>query len=621
MNSKPVALVLAYLMISSAAVVMTTAILTPAATASTDVITNGSFVSGTINWSFVAVAGSPTGSWDSAGYANGGCAKISSEVGRLKDGEGYWGQTISATIEAGSTVKLSYAWKKGYVAKAPGQQDIYITIVKPDVTTVDIDSKLGKPAAYGTWYTVSEKDVSASFDQTGTYQIRLRYDYKTGTNASAQALAWFDEVKLVVTPPTKPTIGLSPTSLTFNAVEGGANPPSQTVTVTNTGPAGSTLNWSATDDATWLSESPTSGSLASGASEPMTVSVNITGLVAGTYYATITVSDPNATNNPQTVNVTLVVEPAAGNNWVEKADTPDVGGYGESVCGDGSYVYVAKCLYATSTPQFWRYTPGTNTWGNLSVSGLPTGAFRNGTAICWDSGNYVYALCGARYEDADRRLFYRYTISTDSWTQLANTPGPQGAGDAITWSGYDSYVYSIIGSNTHGTVFARYNPSSGLWETRASPPGGTDDGCSLVWTGGTYLYALRGEYLETTPLRDFWRYDIVNNSWSSMADIPEPEGVGDGGSLLWPGNWLSAQSNYIYALSGGDPYPEQPGYHFYRYSISNNSWQQLADIPYGITDYNGGRLGFAAGHIYYWQGMSASYPGGGKKFCMYEFPA
>jgi len=201
---------------------------------------------------------------------------------------------------------------------------------------------------------------------------------------------------------------------------------------------------------------------------------------------------------------------------------------------------------------------------------------------------------------------------------LANTPGPQGAGDAITWSGYDGCIYSIIGSSGHGTVFARYNPSSGLWETRASPPAGTDDGCSLVWTGGTYFYALQVEYLDTTPLRDFWRYDIVNNSWSSMADIPEAGGVGDGGSLLWVGNWLPAQANYIYALGGGSCW-EEPGDNFYRYIISTNTWEKLASIPYLITDYNGGRLGFAAGHIYYWQGTPAEYFGGGKKFCMFEF--
>jgi hypothetical protein len=104
-----------------------------------------------------------------------------------------------------------------------------------------------------------------------------------------------------------------------------------------------------------------------------------------------------------------------------------------------------------------------------------------------------------------------------------------------------------------------------------------------------------------------------------MADIPEAGGVGDGGSLIWVGNWLPEHSDYIYALGGGSCW-EDPGDNYYRYSISSDSWEQLASIPYPITDYNGPRLGFAAGNIYYWQGTPSDYPGGGKRFCMYEFP-
>ncbi|MEM2907884.1 MAG: hypothetical protein QXP65_01590 [Candidatus Hadarchaeales archaeon] len=482
-----------------------------AVAAGVDVIINGSFVSDTTSWTFVKVAGNPTGSWDSAGYLNGGCAKTSSEVGRNKAGQAYWQQTISTIIQANSTVTLSYAWKKGYAGVAPAQADLYVTAVKPSGATVDLDSKLGAPQAWNTWYTVSDKDVSSHFDETGTYTIRLRFVYKTGNNKSAQAIAWFDEVKLLVAPPM-------------------------------------------------------------------------------------------------------------GNVWVEKADTPDVGGYGESLCGDGNYIYIARCLYATSTPQFWRYDPSSDSWNALSVSGLPTGAFRNGTAIAWDYGDRIYALCGARYEDADRRLFFSYSISANSWTQLADTPAPQGAGDAIAWSGYDNRIYALLGSSSHGTAFARYDPLSNTWELRTSPPGGIDDGCSLVWTGGRYLYALRGEYLETSPLQDFWRYDIISDSWVEMAPIPEGGGVGDGGSLLWIGNWLPQHTDYIYALGGGDCW-ENPGDNFYRYVISTNTWERLAKIPYPITYYNGSRLGFAAGHIYYWQGTTSAYYGGGKKFCMYEFPA
>lgn len=104
--------------------------------------------------------------------------------------------------------------------------------------------------------------------------------------------------------PTKtPAIGLSPTSLRFDATQGGSNPASQTVAVSNTGQGGSTLNWTQTDNAAWLTVTPASGTN----SGTLTCSVATGSLVAGTYNATITVSASGASNTPQTVAVTFVV--------------------------------------------------------------------------------------------------------------------------------------------------------------------------------------------------------------------------------------------------------------------------------------------------------------------------
>ncbi|MEM2530738.1 MAG: hypothetical protein QXL32_06475 [Candidatus Bathyarchaeia archaeon] len=47
---------------------------------------------------------------------------------------------------------------------------------------------------------------------------------------------------------------------------------------------------------------------------------------------------------------------------------------------------------------------------------------------------------------------------------LRDTPYPQGAGDAIAYSGYDGRLYALLGSNKHGAGFSRYDPSSGPWE-------------------------------------------------------------------------------------------------------------------------------------------------------------
>jgi len=320
-----------------------------------------------------------------------------------------------------------------------------------------------------------------------------------------------------------------------------------------------------------------------------------------------------------------VVAHAQTDRWISKADTPEAGGFGEAVVGTGNYIYVARCLYASSTPYSWRYDPATNTWDSMSVSGLPTGAFRSGTALAWDDGDYIYALLGARYEDDDRYLFYRYDISSNSWEQLSNTHYEQGAGDAIAWSGYDGCIYAILGSNQHGTAFARYDISEDSWETLLLNPSWTvtDDGASLAWTGGEYLYALRGEWEETTPHGDFARYHIPTGTWQDMSPLPDPGGVADGASVLWVGSWMVEYSDYIFALGGGTVGPdESPGYDFYSYSISDDSWQQLESIPCPVGHYVGNRLGFANGHIYYWQGSptTSRWICGGKAFYMFEAP-
>ena len=110
---------------------------------------------------------------------------------------------------------------------------------------------------------------------------------------------------------SSPTIALTTNAMTFNALVGNT-PASQNVTVSNSG--GGVLSWTATYGSAWLSISP-----ASGGNSPttMTVSVNTTGLTAGTYSDTITISASGASNTPQTISVTLyLATPALVGSYV-----------------------------------------------------------------------------------------------------------------------------------------------------------------------------------------------------------------------------------------------------------------------------------------------------------------
>ena len=97
---------------------------------------------------------------------------------------------------------------------------------------------------------------------------------------------------------------VSPTSLSFRAVQGGSNPASQSVSVSKTN--NKTTNWTASDSATWVSVTPDTGSITQLAQ--VGVAVNVAGLSPGTYSATVTVTVYKS--GSVAIPVTLTVAPS-----------------------------------------------------------------------------------------------------------------------------------------------------------------------------------------------------------------------------------------------------------------------------------------------------------------------
>ena len=101
-------------------------------------------------------------------------------------------------------------------------------------------------------------------------------------------------------------ISRTPSSLSASCTQG-ANASSQTFQVSNSG--GGTLSYTISDDASWLSCTPTSGT-STGEQDTITVSYSTSGLAAGTYSGTITIAATGASNTPQTIPVSLTVNAA-----------------------------------------------------------------------------------------------------------------------------------------------------------------------------------------------------------------------------------------------------------------------------------------------------------------------
>jgi len=109
------------------------------------------------------------------------------------------------------------------------------------------------------------------------------------------------------------TILIPQTGLSFYVAQGGGAPTSQSFNILNTGVGIMpwTISASTISGGPWLSTFPQSGQ--TDASVPLIpvvgVDVDPTNLAAGTYYGTVKVSAPGATNNPQFVSVVLTVLP------------------------------------------------------------------------------------------------------------------------------------------------------------------------------------------------------------------------------------------------------------------------------------------------------------------------
>ena len=168
--------------------------------------------------------------------------------------------------------------------------------------------------------------------------------------------------EILPAPPAAAGIAISPDSLNFSCTNG-ANPASQTFSLTNVGTA--TLNYSIATNAGWLSVSSPTGALAPGAGQLVTVSVNAVGLQVGTSNATVTISDAAATNSPQTVSVMLQIQDSDLRVLVFGSSVAN-GWNGGGIITNGSYAGgYAGLLTTFMDPTPWTVTnssvPGNNT--------------------------------------------------------------------------------------------------------------------------------------------------------------------------------------------------------------------------------------------------------------------
>jgi hypothetical protein len=198
------------------------------------------------------------------------------------------------------------------------------------VPTSGASLSLTSPNGGESWQAGETHDITwNAIDLTGTASIAL---YKAGVKAvdigtadvTAKTFSWAiprstaagtdyraritvgatvdeSDADFTILEANTPRIEVSPAALKFGASALGASTQPQKVLLIDG--KGGRLHWSATPSASWLTVSPTSGT----GDGYVTIGVNPTGLNAGTYTGTVSITDPDASNTPQEIAVTLEV--------------------------------------------------------------------------------------------------------------------------------------------------------------------------------------------------------------------------------------------------------------------------------------------------------------------------
>ena len=214
-------------------------------------------------------------------------------------------RVLPDSVQRGETFNVTVT----FTSPANGFNSIYLFDVAPDGWNVTVDK---------TWCTPNADEVSATGNKseigwwggsyangtafTAVYQVTVPHDAQLGTHSFAGMLRYYlgsqgpygesiagdSQVEAIL-----PVISFSPTNFSFSAIEGKGAPPAQTLNIWNSG--GETVNWTIYDDADWLEETPSNGTLAVGEHDYVGVSVATAGLALGMHSANISLHAVNAT--------------------------------------------------------------------------------------------------------------------------------------------------------------------------------------------------------------------------------------------------------------------------------------------------------------------------------------
>lgn len=270
----------------------------------------------------------------------------------------------------------------------------------------------------------------------------------------------------------------SPTTLTFTAADGTSSLPVQTVVFSKKSFV--PKNWTATATSSWLMISPASGTIST-EQDTISVQVNPSGLSAGTYSSsfTISVTDKHDRNQTATIPVTFVVSTGSTTTTSSTTTTPSILlnptslSFSGTAGGTNPLAQTINLLNPTGGTLSWALTESAP-WLALNItSGTTTTETDQISASVGTSGlsagtySTVISVTASGAGNSPQRISVSLTLSQPTTTATGSASLSWTADTAPDLAGYKVYigtqpgVYNPPITLGTGTTFTAKNLASG----------------------------------------------------------------------------------------------------------------------------------------------------------------
>jgi len=358
-----------------------------------------------------------------------------------------------------------------------------------------------------------------------------------------------------------------PRTIAQTVTEGGPNPASQSVVLTNTGNCGLffTATPTTTDGKPWLVVSPASGTVPPNQSQTLTLSIDVvtTSLRPGTYTGGVTLSgscsvtSQVAQGNGSVIAVNVVVTrigaaisldrgsitqdvPTLTNTWsaTSLAEAPSARQRATAVwTGYNMLVWGGAGDGGSTPPQGTgaSYDPSTNTWTEISAQGAPSARYYH-TAL-WTGSKMI--IWGGRDDAGPTNTGALYDPQTDTWQPMSTAGAVPSAREfhSAVWAGTEMIVFGGLTASGRTDTGAYYSPTTNSWTLSTSTLGAPAGRAfhSAVWTGSRMI-VWGGVDVAGDPVASGGIFNPVANGWVATTATTNAPSARTGHGALWTGS-------------------------------------------------------------------------------------